>query len=253
MTDLPNNEILTGNIVFLKQQIVERIQARAEAQLQGDGATQVPINAQPEFADKIAIRMIFEGKTETGKLIKNHFKTIRLVKENYKTVDIKIIQAYARKILLKFGGEWFMSLGKEGHNYVNYKQGVQLQQMYTRTEADAKKWVESILDINGFAPEWRLLKREGSVAPELAYPETPGKTTIANQLVDEAQRRPYGTVKFMRAKIWFPESTKVATLCTRSGYIIPNLDFLTRTTGSPPASSPQRTSRTNSASAPVLP
>ncbi len=248
MTELPNQEILTGNISLLKQQIVERIQARAtQPSLEVWDFSEYGLSPQMEHSKYINVKFEFEGKTETGKKA-NRDRKLKLVKLNHKTVTLEVIQAYAKRIIQVFGGLWEINLGKEGYRYAELNKGLNIKNMFCKTEVDARHWVESLLDINGFAPDWKCLKREGSVLPEVAYSENPGKTTIANQQVEEAQKRPYGRVQFVRAKIWFPESTKIATLCKRNGYVIPSLDFLTKPSGTPPADTQTRTSSTNTAS-----
>lgn len=181
-------------------------------------------NSHPEFRDKVKIKLIFTGKSRTGKP-KRTAKSIRLVKENYRTITYEKIKDYALRTNSALN-TLTVNLGKIQYNYVRWSQGYQLQQMYCANEGEARKWVEALLDIQQHSPDWDFLKNDAPTNPDGLFPEIPGKEMIAGISVKQEQKRPYGTITWHAAYIKFPKIRVYQKLCDNDGYIIPNLNFL---------------------------
>lgn len=188
------------------------------------GGGEIERNLHPKFKGKIKIRLWFYGSTNTGKK-KQVEKSLRLMKVDPTTVTFQQIQGVAQKIHSKFNA-FQLSLGKISFNYTEWDKGVQLQQMYLANQAEARKLVEQILDIEGYSPDWDFLNYTASVQPESRYPETPEKVVIAGQNIRTDQQRPLGTVKFNHAEILFPRFKSYEFLCDKEGNIIKDLDFI---------------------------
>jgi hypothetical protein len=177
-----------------------------------------------KFEGKFRIKLLFLGKTQTGKKKKVE-KSFRLMKVDPSTVTLKQLQDLAKKIHSKFN-TWKILTGKNAYNYVHWEQGVQLQQMYFKDIAEAKRLVEAILDITGQAPDWEYMNIDTSAEPEERYPEIPDKYVLAGKSVRTYQQRPYGTVSFIKAYILFPHISRYEFLCDADGNIIKDLNFL---------------------------
>jgi hypothetical protein len=178
----------------------------------------------PMFKGKFRIKLSFFGKTTTGK-DKPVEKSFRLMKVDPATVTLKTLQDLAKRIHSKFNN-WQIVLGKNAYNYVNWDQGVQLQQMYFKNIDEAKKLVDAILDITGQSPDWKYLNGDSNAQAEERYPEIPNKVILAGQSIRTYQQRPFGTVKFTKAYILFPHITRYEFLCDAKGNIIKDLNFL---------------------------
>lgn len=178
----------------------------------------------PEWKNKILVKLVFTGKTSSGKY-KEVENSIRLIKKDAATFDDAKTAELARLVRTKFN-QMFLDLGKDSYSYTNPKQGVRLQQMYLKDVSQARSLVEQILDLNGESPKWELLVLHASVSPETAYPETPDKYLVAGTSVRLPQRRPLGRVSFAHALIKFPGIPSFKVLCKKTGYELTNLNWL---------------------------
>jgi hypothetical protein len=141
------------------------------------------------------------------------------------TITLGALQLIAKTVHSKFN-TWEIVLGKTAYNYVNWEQGVQLQQMAFKNIDETKRFVEAVLDITGQSPDWDFLNIDSNAQPELRYPEVAEKVILAGKTVKTQQQRPYGSVKFTKAYILFPHINRYEFLCDAKGDIIKDLTFL---------------------------
>lgn len=182
--------------------------------------------SHPSFKQFIKIKLKFFGLSNTGKEKKVE-SSFRLVKEDYKTITYERIKYYGERIYQKFNN-WEQQLGKISYNYVRWEQGYQLQQIYSPSEAEAKRLIEQILDIQEHSPDWDFLRYENCVNPLERFPEIPEKVTVAGQSIRTMQQRPLGKVKFSKALIKFPFIPDYQILCDKRGVVLKDLNFLKR-------------------------
>jgi len=221
MSEDSGRRIIAGSYSEMKTQLMMLKQQTGGS---GGGLQTADDREFPEWKDKIIVKLKFYGKTDTGK-VKEVENSLRLVKQDATTYNDEKIAQLARLVRTKFNTMTLL-LGKRSFNYCNPRQGVRLQQMYLKDESQARLLVEQILDINGESPKWALLRDESSVAPEIAYSETPEKTIVAGTVIKLPQRRPYGVVNFSYALVKFPGVPIFQTLCKKSGYELTNLNWL---------------------------
>lgn len=213
--------LIAGTYSEMKTQMI----LLKQQQLTGGSGFQTADDREfPEWKSKILVKLVFTGKTNSGKY-KEVENSLRLIKRDAATFDDARTAELARLVRTKFN-QMILELGKNSYSYVNPKQGVRLQQMYLKDVSQARPLVEQILDLNGESPKWELLNLHVSTMAESAYPETPDRCIVAGTSIKTPQRRPLGRVSFAHALIKFPGIPTFKTLCKKTGYELTNLNWL---------------------------
>lgn len=216
-----NRRLVAGSYSEMKTQMMLLKQQKIESE--GFGSFQEKELA-PKRRGKILIKLCFSGKTAKGKR-KTAESSFRLMSQNPATITLDQVKLLSQKIVAKFGN-WQHQTGKLSYCYADWDKGYQLQQIYVPSEAEAKRVVEQILDIQGHSPEWEYLTLNKNVNEEVRYPELPDKITIAGKSVRPPQQRASAIVKFQRALIKFPHLPSAFPLCNKDINLINDLNFL---------------------------
>lgn len=177
----------------------------------------------PEFIDYLQVTVCWRGSTNTTHKPHVVEKSIRLKDINPKTVNLAYLQQLGRLIFEKFNNLSF----KTGHvkvKYCNWKDGFQTWG-YFDTKETGYKIIESMGDIAGKSINKKLLKYE-YIDDINAFNEIPDKISIANELVRPKPKAPIANMYFYDSKILFPWIGHTEKLCSISGYVLENLDFL---------------------------
>lgn len=126
--------------------------------------------------------------------------SIRLMKETDTTMTNADVKAYANKIKTLFatGTPFIWKKGKYMFSYTDTEKGYRLQILST-SEAEAKKTIEQILDIQSHTPDWDNLNKNEAVNISARYPTIPPKKTILGKSRRMPRRRPTASVKFQYA------------------------------------------------------
>lgn len=128
--------------------------------------------------------------------------SFRLMDKDANTITKAQIEAYATKIKNKFAvpSLFTWNKGRKMVSYCDWDKGYQLQLLVT-TEAEAKRIVEAVLDIQGHTPDWKKLNVGSNSEETEAYPATPGNQTILGKTRQKPKRRPVVDVKFRYATL----------------------------------------------------
>jgi hypothetical protein len=179
----------------------------------------------PKRTGKIILKLFFSGVT-AQKRRKTVEISMRLMSsgDSAKNITLQKIQAYSNSIVRKFG-DWQHTAGKKMYSYCDWDKGYQFQLLVPR-ESEAKRIVETLLDIQGHSPEWEYLNLCQNANESKRYPEIPSKVTIAGKQVRPPQQRPTAVVKFQRALIKFPHLPIAFPLCSPQGNLVKDLNFL---------------------------
>jgi hypothetical protein len=125
---------------------------------------------------------------------------------------------YGQRIKTAFGsaGGFVWQKGKILASYSDWEKGYQLQ-LLVRTEAEAKRVVEQVLDIQQHTPDWEYLAYKVADSPSQAYPTIPPTQVILGKSRRLARRRPTANVRFRTALLFVPGLAAPIALYDRSG------------------------------------
>lgn len=128
--------------------------------------------------------------------------SFRLMNETSESLTIPKIQALAQKIRTKFGGDapFTWTKGKTYYSYIDKAKGYHFQ-LLTNGEPEARRIIESTMDIQGHSPEWERLGISGKALPNQVFPPTSERIIILGKSRKLPQRRPVVTVKFRHASL----------------------------------------------------
>ncbi|NJR71417.1 MAG: hypothetical protein HC771_24445 [Synechococcales cyanobacterium CRU_2_2] len=125
---------------------------------------------------------------------------------------------YGNRIKTAFGsaGGFIWQKGKILASYADWEKGYQLQ-LLVRTEAEAKRVIEQVLDIQQHSPDWEYLSYKVADSPSQAYPTIPPTQIILGKSRRLARRRPTANVRFKTALLFVPGLASPIALYDRSG------------------------------------
>lgn len=145
---------------------------------------------------EISIRVMDEEST-----------TITQAKVNQLATRIR--DAFARPVF-----EW-----RKGKSYVSYTdkpKGYQLQ-LLCRDEAEGRRLIEQVLDIQSHTPTWSKMNINQSPNAMEAFPTIPPTERILGKSVKMPRKRPIATVKFKYALLHLHGKAKPLCLVDKSG------------------------------------
>lgn len=126
----------------------------------------------------------------------------RLMAETGESLTEANLVAYGQKIKTLFGsgGGFTWRKGREMLTYTDWDKGYQLQ-ILCFAEADGKRLVEQILDIQSHTPDWKHAELKRNLEESQAYPIVPPTERVLGRNRKLARRRPRADVKFRWAYI----------------------------------------------------
>lgn len=143
--------------------------------------------------------------------------SFRLMNQESTTLSNSEVTGYANKIKAAFAKPSFIwKKGKELYSYTDWDKGYQLQ-LLCRSEAEAKRIVEQVLDIQGHSPEWKRLRKNEAVDTASTYPTLPGNQTILGKSRKKPRLRPIAEVRFQYALLHIHGLPRAITLVDRTG------------------------------------
>lgn len=127
---------------------------------------------------------------------------IRLMNQTTDTISKTEAEALGRKVKTLFatGGGFVWKKGKFLCSYADWDKGYQLQ-LYCRTEAEGKRIVEQVLDIQSDSPQWEYFDTKTNDSPTTAFPTTPPRQLILGKSQRLPRRRPVGDVRYQYATL----------------------------------------------------
>lgn len=125
---------------------------------------------------------------------------IRLMRETEATLTEADVKSYANKIksLFATGGGFTWRKGRYMFSYTETEKGYRLQ-ILAASEAEAKRIIEQVLDIQSHTPNWDNLNKSEAINSASKYPTVPPRKTILGKSRKMPRRRPVASVKFQYA------------------------------------------------------
>ena len=144
--------------------------------------------------------------------------SLRLMTETTTTLSKSEATNYGNKINSLFGstGGFIWKKGKELCSYSDWDKGYQLQ-LLTRTEAEGRRVIEQVLDIQAHAPDWENFNLVHNGEPSASFPTVPPSETILGKTRKLPRRRPIADVRFQFASLKLSGLAKSVILFDRSG------------------------------------
>lgn len=126
--------------------------------------------------------------------------SFRLMTESEESLTENDARNYAQKIKTAFGsGSRFVwKKGKVQAVYTDRKHGYQLR-LLVKTEAEGRRIVEQVLDIQGHAPDWKNLNISENAEPSARFPSLPSSERIFGKTRRLPRQRPTADVRFQYA------------------------------------------------------
>jgi hypothetical protein len=126
---------------------------------------------------------------------------------------------YAQKIKTLFGaGSGFTwRRGRNMFTYSDPEKGYNMQ-LLVISQAEGKRIVEQVLDIQSHTPDWKLANYKENVEPADAYPTTPANKTRLGKSTKQKRRRPTVTMNFQWSQLHIEGLPKPIVLYDKTGY-----------------------------------
>ena len=142
----------------------------------------------------------------------------RLMNETTETLSTANARSLALKCKTAFGvGSGFVwRKGKESYSYTDPKKGYRLR-ILTRSETEAKRVIEQVLDVQSHTPNWDNLNKNEAVNSSTKYPTNPGTHTIMGKSYKKYRRRPVADVRFMHSELHIDGLPRPIILYDNSG------------------------------------
>lgn len=100
--------------------------------------------------------------------------------------------------------------------YTDWEKGYQLQ-LLSRSEAEGRRVVEQVLDIQQDSPDWSYFNTKENAEPSQAFPTVPGRERVYGELRRQPRRRPIAEVRFQMALLHVIGVPAPVVLTDRSG------------------------------------
>lgn len=128
--------------------------------------------------------------------------SFRLMGETNTTLTQSEVNVLAQKIKTLFGSangfEW--RKGRAMFTYSEPEKGYYFQ-LLVRDQAEGRRIVEQVLDIQSHTPDWQYANYKENLEPSQAFPTNPPNKTIIGKSRKQYKRRPLVTVRFRNAQL----------------------------------------------------
>lgn len=144
--------------------------------------------------------------------------SFRLMGETNTSLSQSEVNTLAQKIRTLFGsGNGFTwRKGRAMFTYAEPKKGYFFQ-LLVADQAEGKRIVEQVLDVQGHTPDWRFANYKENLEPSQAYPSSPPNETIIGKSRKQYKRRPLVTVRFRNAQLHVQGLPNPIVLYDKSG------------------------------------
>ncbi len=144
--------------------------------------------------------------------------SIRLMNHTPSTITEAIARTYATRIRTAFasGNGFVWKKGKLMCSYSDWDNGYQLQ-LLCRTEAEGRRVVEQVLDIQSDSPDWEFFNSKENAEPLEAFPTIPDRDRAYGETRRQPRRRPIADVRFQLAQLHVLGVPAPIALVDRSG------------------------------------
>lgn len=144
--------------------------------------------------------------------------SIRLMDYTSSTITEAVARTHATRTKTAFasGGGFVWKKGKVMCTYSDWPKGYQLQ-LLCRNEAEGRRVVEQVLDIQNDSPEWSYFNIKENAEPAQAFPTIPSVERIYGDNRKQPRRRPIADVRFQSALLHIAGVANPQVLVDRSG------------------------------------
>ena len=144
--------------------------------------------------------------------------SIRMMDYDQSTITEAIARTHATRIKTAFsaGSGFVWKKGKIMCSYTDWEKGYQLQ-LLCRTEAEGRRVVEQMLDIQNDSPDWSRLNITENAEPTQSYPTIPDLDRAYGKNRRQPRRRPIADVRFKTALLHVLGVPEPIILVDRSG------------------------------------
>lgn len=143
---------------------------------------------------------------------------IRLMNETTETLSKANALSLATKCKTAFGaGSGFIwRKGRESYSYTDAHRGYRMK-VLARSETEAKRVIEQVMDIQSHTPSWDNLTKNEAVNASSKYPTNPGTQTIQGKVYKKYRKRPVADVRFQHAELHIDGLPRPIILYDHSG------------------------------------
>ncbi|EKV01617.1 hypothetical protein Lepto7375DRAFT_3790 [Leptolyngbya sp. PCC 7375] len=191
----------------------------------GIGVSRYKTNVHRKLKPQIVLRFTEDiGDVEAGYAPVEGRISFRLMDHDASTITEPIALTYANRIKTNFvtGGGFIWKKGRELCSYTDWNKGYQLQ-LLCRAEAEGRRVVEQVLDIQNDTPNWAYFNHEVSAEPAAAYPTVPDIERVYGKNRRISRVRPVADVRFQWAKLHIHGLQNPIILVDRSGLLLNSL------------------------------
>lgn len=177
---------------------------------------------QESFKYHPQIKLYFQeendGVEEGYKPIRTEI-TFRLMNETEKTITPVDARRIAQRIRTNFAlnGGFRIKRGKETWLYHDSHRGYRLK-LFVWNEAEAKRIIEQVLDIQGHTPDWDSYLKDYTNRKDLKTSPAPKTETIYGKVRRLPRQKPVGFLRFRWAELYIWGLPRPQTLVDRTGY-----------------------------------
>ncbi|NEQ20655.1 MAG: hypothetical protein F6K28_15730 [Microcoleus sp. SIO2G3] len=145
--------------------------------------------------------------------------SFRLMNETAQSLSTSELRSMATRIRSSFatGGGFVWKKGKVQVTYTDRTRGYLLR-LLCRSEAEARRVIEAVLDVQNHAPDWKFLNVSNNASPSQRYPTLAPTENILGRSRRMPRQRPIADVRFIYACCHVHGLPNPVILIDRSGY-----------------------------------
>lgn len=188
-------------ITIGRQLFFESIRNRYAIAQSGVGETQLKQTVRRTTHPKITLYFIEDlSDVADGYAPVDGKISVRLMDYDQGSITEAIARTYATRIKSAFaaGSGFVWKKGKTMCSYTDWEKGYQLQ-LLCRNEAEGRRVVEQVLDIQNDSPDWSRLNITENGEPAQAYPTISDLDRAYGENRRQPRRRPIADVRFQTA------------------------------------------------------
>ena len=208
-----------------RQKLFSDLKERLSTQQQGTGETTFRASVRRRMKPQIKLGFLEDyNDVSDGYAPVAGSINIRLMDHSSDSINEVIAKTYATRIksLFAAGGGFVWRKGKLMCSYSDWDKGYQLQ-LLCRNEAEGRRVVEQVLDIQSHSPEWEFFNVIENAEPTQSYPTVPAQERIYGQTRRAPRIRPIADVRFQYAELKVNGLPRGVILVDRSNVLAPAL------------------------------
>lgn len=194
---------MTMGRIMLFETLRGRFADRLVGTSEGTGTTTYRTDIRRRTRPKIRLYFLEDASdVEPGYAPVDGQISFRLMDHTPETITPAIAQTYAQRIKSNFetGGGFVWKKGRNMYSYSDWDKGYQLQ-LLCRNDAEARRIVDAVLDVQTDTPEWAYFNEKVNAEPASAFPTVPEIDRAYGEQRRQPRRRPVADVRFQYASL----------------------------------------------------